>query len=114
MPPSRRGHAVRATVFRNAGPRRLTGVTEMLQRPKAMGFVYLLTLLAALHLATSAQAASLSRQCRKACRDQIAACVGAGGHPRACRRSVLGPCKREGVAACQGTALAPALAGSCS
>src|SRR3989442_1343380 len=51
----------------------------MWQRPKAMGFVYLLTLLAALHLATSAQAASLSRQCRKACRDQIAACVGAGG-----------------------------------
>src|SRR2546426_4541159 len=86
----------------------------MLQRPKAMGFVYLLTLLAALHLTTSAQAASLSRQCRKACRNQIAACVGAGGHPRACRRDVLGRCKREGVAACQGTALAPALAGSCS
>src|SRR2546425_2097303 len=86
----------------------------MLQRPKAMGFVYLLTLLAALHLATSAQAASLSRQCRKACRDQIAACVGAGGHPRGCRRSVLGRCKREGVAACQEKALAPALAGDCS
>ena len=86
----------------------------MWQRPKAMGFVYLLTLLAALHLTTSAQAASLSRQCRKACRNQIAACVGAGGHPRACRRDVLGRCKREGVAACQGTALAPALAGSCS
>src|SRR2546425_826937 len=86
----------------------------MLQRPKAMGFVYLLTLLAALHLATSAQAASLSRQCRKACRDQIAACVGAGGRPRGCRRSVLGRCKREGVAACQEKALAPALAGDCS
>src|SRR5437870_3536616 len=86
----------------------------MLQRPKAMGFVYLLTLLAALHLATSAQAASLSRQCRKACRNPIAACVGAGGHPRACRRSVLGRCKREGVAACQEKALAPALAGDCS
>src|SRR5438876_1002645 len=77
-----------------------------------MGFVYLLTLLAALHLTTSAQAASPSRQCRKACRNQIAACVGAGGHPRACRRDVLGRCKREGVAACQGEA--PALAGSCS
>src|SRR5207244_935146 len=86
----------------------------MLQRPKAMGFVYLLTLLAALHLTTSAQAASLSRQCRKACRNQIAACVGAGGHPRASRRDVLGRCKREGVAACQGTALAPALAGRCT
>src|SRR5437773_2293397 len=86
----------------------------MWQQPKALGFVYLLTLLAALHLTTSAQAASPSRQCRKACRDEIAACVGAGGHPRACRRSVLGRCKQEGVAACQGEALAPALAGSCS
>src|SRR5881296_2474670 len=98
---------------RNAGrggSRRL----PMLQRPKARGFVYLLTLIAALHLTTSAQAASPSRQCRKACRDEIAACVGAGGHPRACRRSVLGRCKQEGVAACQGEALAPALAGSCS
>src|SRR5438309_2309694 len=85
----------------------------MLQ-PKAMGFVYLLTLFAALHLTTSAQAASPSRQCRKACGDEIAACVGAGGHPRACRRSVLGRCKREGVAACQEKALAPALAGDCS
>src|SRR5947208_3013826 len=99
---------------RRAGPRRLTEVTEMWQQPKALGFVYLLTLLAALHLTTSAQAASPSRQCRKACRDEIAACVGAGGHPRACRRSVLGRCKQEGVAACQGEALAPALAGSCS
>src|SRR5204862_346448 len=52
--------------------------------------------------------------CRKACGDEVAACVGAGGHPRACHRSVLGRCKREGVAACQGEALAPALAGSCS
>src|SRR5438046_7094191 len=86
----------------------------MWQQPKALGFVYLLTLLAALHLTTSAQAASPSRQCRKACRDQIAACVGAGGHPRACRRSVLERCKQEGVAACQGEALAPALAGDCS
>src|SRR6266571_813616 len=86
----------------------------MWQRPKAMEFVYLLTLIAALHLTTSAQAASLSRQCRKACHDQIAACVGAGGRPRACRRDALGRCKREGVAACQDTALAPALAGDCS
>src|SRR5438552_5569533 len=82
--------------------------------PKGLGFVFLLTLLAALHVATSAEAASLSRQCRKACRDEIAACVAAGDHPRACRRSVLGRCKQEGVAACQGEALAPALAGDCS
>ncbi len=72
--------------------------------PKGLGFVFLLMLLAALHVATSAEAASLSRQCRKACRDEIAACVAAGDHPRACRKSVLGRCKQEGVAACQGQA----------
>src|SRR3989454_11518690 len=86
----------------------------MRQRPKTLGFTSLLTLLAALSLADGADAASVARQCRKACGDEIAACVGAGGHPRACRRSVLGRCKREGVAACQGEALVPALAGSCS
>src|SRR5438552_16650249 len=87
----------------------------MRQRPKTLGFTSLLTLLAALYLAAAADAASVARQCRKACGDEIAACVGAGRHPRACRRRVLGRCKREGVAAaCQGTALAPALAGSCS
>src|SRR2546426_1047771 len=86
----------------------------MRQRPKTLGFTSLLTLLAALYLADAADAASVARQCLKACGDEITACVGAGGHPRACRRSVLGRCKREGVAACQGEALAPALAGSCS
>ncbi len=86
----------------------------MRQRPKTLGFTSLLTLLTALYLADAAEAASVARQCRKACGDEVAACVGAGGHPRACRRSVLGRCKREGVAACQGEALAPALAGSCS
>src|SRR5207249_201809 len=86
----------------------------MRPRPKTLGFTSLLTLLAALYLADAADAASIARQCRKACGDEVAACVGAGGHPRACRRSVLGRCKQEGVAACQGEALAPALAGSCS
>src|SRR5438552_1779264 len=86
----------------------------MRPRPKTLGFTSLLTLLAALHLADAADAASIARQCRKACGDEIAACVGAGGHSRACRRSVLGRCKQEGVAACQGEGLAPALAGSCS
>jgi len=74
------------------------------QRPKAPGFASLLALLAALHVGTSAEAASVSRQCRRACRDGLAACLGAGGHPRACRKSVLGRCKIEGVAACQGQA----------
>src|SRR6059058_1304202 len=86
----------------------------MRPRPKTLGFASLLTLLAALYLADAAGAASVARQCRKACGDEVAACVGAGGHPRACRRSVLERCKQEGVAACQGEALAPALAGSCS
>src|SRR3989442_14471565 len=86
----------------------------MRQRPKTLGFTSLLTLLAALYLADAADAASVARQCRKACGDEIAACVGGGGHPRGCRRSVLGRCKREGVAACQEKALAPALAGDCS
>src|SRR5437870_2364108 len=86
----------------------------MRPRPKTLGFTSLLTLLAALYLADAADAASIARQCRKACGDEIAACVGAGGHSRACRRSVLGRCEREGVAACQGEALATALAGSCS
>src|SRR5436309_9493734 len=85
-------------------------------RPKTLGFASLLTLLAALHVALSADAASPSRQCRKACRDEIGACVAAGGRPRACRRSVLGRCKREGVAACQGQAgeFSGALAGDCT
>src|SRR5438094_519391 len=84
--------------------------------PKTLGFASLLTLLAALHVARSADAASPSRQCRKACRDEIAVCVGAGDHPRACRRSVLGRCKREGVAACQGQAgeFSGARAGDCT
>src|SRR2546430_11182000 len=72
----------------------------MRQRPKALGLASLLTLLAALPGARSADAASVSRQCRQACRDEIAACVAAGGHFRACRKSVLGRCKREGVALC--------------
>src|SRR2546421_8800103 len=89
---------------------------QMRLSPKGLGFVFLLTLLAALHVATSAEAASLSRQCRKACRGEIAACVAAGGHPRACRKSVLGRCQQEGAAVCQGQAgqFSAALAGDCS
>src|SRR3989454_9455144 len=88
-----------ATDVPERGSGRLEEV-EMGQRLKTLGFASLLTLLAALPVARSADAASVSRQCRRACRDEIAACVGAGGHPRACRKSVLGSCKREGVAAC--------------
>src|SRR2546426_5043099 len=88
----------------------------MRQRPTTLGYASLLALLAALHGGTSAEAASLSRQCRRACRDEIAACVAAGGRARACRKSVLGRCKGEGVAACQGQAgaFSGALAGDCT
>src|SRR5207237_19201 len=51
----------------------------MLRRPSALGFVILLTLLAQLHVATSADAASVGRQCRRACRGDIAA-VPTTGH----------------------------------
>src|SRR5437867_2172412 len=88
----------------------------MRQRPKTLGFAFLLTLLAALHVARSADAASVSRRCRRACRDQIAACVAGGGRARACRKSLLERCEREGVAVCQGQAgqFSAALAGDCS
>src|SRR5438046_2830328 len=86
------------------------------QRPKTLGFAFLLTLLAALHVVRSADAASVSRQCRRACRDQIAACVAGGGRARSCRKSLLEHCKREGVAVCGGQAgqISAALAGDCS
>jgi len=86
------------------------------QRPKTLGFAFLLTLLAALHVVRSADAASVSRQCRRACRDQIAACVAGGGRARSCRKSLLERCKREGVAVCAGQAgqISAALAGDCS
>src|SRR5439155_1219748 len=88
----------------------------MRQRPKTLGFAFLLTLLAALHVAPSADAASVSRRCRRACRDQIAACVAGGGRARACRKSLLERCQQEGVAVCQGQAgqFSAALAGDCS
>src|SRR5438046_1712543 len=88
----------------------------MAQRPKTLGFAFLLTLLAALHVVRSADAASVSRQCRRACRDQIAACVAGGGRARSCRKSLLEHCKREGVAVCEGQAgqISAALAGDCS
>jgi len=74
----------------------------MRERPTALGFTSLLTLLAALHVARPADAASVARQCRRACREEIAACVDGGGHHRACRKSVLGRCKQDGLTVCQG------------
>src|SRR5438552_380750 len=76
------------------------GACEMRQQPKTLRFASLLTLLATLQVATSAHASAIVRQCRRACHAEIAAGVAAAGHLRACRKSVLGRCKREGVAVC--------------
>src|SRR2546425_12291581 len=75
---------------------------------KAPGFAFLLTLLAALLVSTSADAASLGRQCRRACRGEVAACVAAGGRARACRRSTRSRWAREGVGGCPGRGGPPA------
>lgn len=49
-----------------------------------------------------ADAISLRRQCRLACKDAIKACIAAGGKRRRCRRQTLQLCRSEGVAACGG------------
>src|SRR5207247_1316555 len=56
------------------------------------------------HVGSPAQAASVALKCRRACHDRIAGCVAAGGRRGPCRKSMLGRCKREGVAVCQGQA----------
>src|SRR5438128_5729169 len=61
-----------------------------------------LALLAVLLVAPTADAASLARQCRHACADEIAACVAAGGQHRACKRQTLRRCRSEGLTVCQG------------
>src|SRR5947209_1671065 len=53
-------------------------------------------------LAPAADAASLARQSRHACADEIAACVAAGGRRPACKRQTLRRCRMEGLALCQG------------
>ena len=63
-----------------------------------------LAVLAALVVAPIADAASLARQCRQACGDEIAACVAAGGRHLACKRQTLRRCRREGLAVCWGPA----------
>jgi plastocyanin len=58
-------------------------------------------------LVPRADAVSLRRQCRLACKDAIKACIASGGKHRRCRRETLQRCRTEGVAACGG-APAPA------
>src|SRR5436309_1558016 len=44
--------------------------------------------------------ASLTRQCRRACRDEIAACVASGGERGPCRKQTLQLCRQEGLQVC--------------
>src|SRR3989475_5929520 len=78
-------------------------------RRRALGCTSLVTLLAALHVAPAAEAASAARQCRRACRDKIGVCIGVGGRPRVCRKNVLGRCKQVGVGVCQNSAGSPGI-----
>src|SRR5262249_23115288 len=47
-----------------------------------------------------ARAASLLRQCRRECRDEIASCVASGARKGTCRREILTRCKEGGLAVC--------------
>jgi hypothetical protein len=53
-------------------------------------------------LANGADAASVRRQCRRACTDEITTCMAEGGTRFACRKLVLGQCRRVGVLFCGG------------
>ena len=52
-------------------------------------------------MAASADAASMARECRQLCADEIAACVAAGGRRFACRRQALRGCRQLGADGCQ-------------
>ena len=71
-------------------------------RSIARRFSLLSALLAVFFMASAADAASMARQCRLACADEIAACVAAGGRDRACKKQTIRRCRREGLAVCQG------------
>lgn len=58
------------------------------------------TLVALFVLTASADAQTLRAECREACVEEIAACVGLGGKPRPCRRQTLRLCRQEGVEVC--------------
>ena len=44
-----------------------------------------------------AHGASLTRQCRRACRDEIAACVASGGERGPCSRQTRRRCQQQGL-----------------
>src|SRR5438034_870069 len=47
-----------------------------------------------------AHGASLTRQCRRACRDEIAACVASGGERGPCSRQTRRRCQQQGLQVC--------------
>ncbi len=50
-----------------------------------------------------AHARGATPRCRRLCRDEVRACIAAGGRPSVCRRDTLRRCQREGLAACRVT-----------
>jgi hypothetical protein len=64
-----------------------------------IGLAVTFTLLASQHPAT----AGLGRSCRKLCKPMIASCVAAGERRRACNRTFLPRCRREGLEVCSTT-----------
>src|SRR5438046_1896163 len=83
-------------------------------RTRAGWFTGLVGLVAVLLAAAGADAASVGRQCRRACTDEIASCVAAGGRRLTCTRQTLMRCRREGLGVCQGAAAPVTLVGGCT
>jgi fibronectin type III domain protein len=71
-------------------------------RARAVAVLTLATMLCA---AGEMQAAPRHGLCRRACTDEIAACIDAGGRRLHCRRQMLRRCRREGVSVCQKRAM---------
>jgi plastocyanin len=63
----------------------------------------LLVLLAMTLLPPPALGASLARRCRLECRDDVEACIAAGGRARKCRKQLRRQCRKTRLAACQTT-----------
>src|SRR5438093_3465048 len=83
-------------------------------RTRAGWFTGLVGLVAVLLAAAGADAASVGRQCRRACTDEIASCVAAGGRRLTCTRQTLMRCRREGLGVCLGAAAPVTLVGGCT
>jgi len=51
-------------------------------------------------VASDAVAESTARTCRRICKDEIQACIDAGGKRATCRRTTLAECRDTGVSVC--------------